>query len=70
MKESKGQNVDVADELAADIRVVADSLEALRRKIWRISKDKEKEDLNNKIFAIQSDIRHVADEVSWSYFGD
>ena len=72
MQEAKGNEVDIADEYAKEMRKVADELESLRRKLWRTMKEKEsvKEDLNNKIFAIQSDIRHCADEVSWSYFGD
>ena len=72
MQEAKGKDVDIADEYAKDMRKVADELESIRRKLWRTMKDTEsvKEDLNNKIFTIQSDIRHCADEVSWSYFGD
>ena len=72
IQEHNGQNVDISDVYAAELRRLADEVEAVRCKIWRTSQDKEmdKENLNNKLFAIQSDIRHAADEVSWSYFGN
>ena len=70
--EEKGPDTDIADVYAAELRRLADEVEAVRCKIWRTSQDAEtdKENLNNKLFAIQSDIRHAADEVSWSYFGN
>lgn len=70
--EEKGPNADIADVYAAELRRLADEVETVRCKIWRISQDAEtdKENLNNKLFAIQSEIRHAADEVSWSYFGN
>ena len=72
LKKTEGQNVDIADTYAKELRTLADNLDALRCKIWRTSKEKgvDKESLNDKLFALQSDIRHAADEVSWSYFGD
>ena len=70
--EEKGPDADIADVYAAELRRLADEVETVRCKIWRTSQDTEtdKENLNNKLFAIQSDIRHAADEVSWSYFGN
>ena len=72
LTKEQGEHVDISDIYAAELRQIADSVEAMRCKIWRVSQDKQtdKEDLNNKLFSIQSMIRHAADEVSWSYFGD
>lgn len=66
-----GEDIDLSDVYARELRTIADSLEAARCKIWRGMRenDDHKEDLNNKLFALQSDIRSAADLVSWSYFG-
>lgn len=72
VQQAKGPNIDISDEFAAELREIADSLEALRKKIWRTMKEKEdhRENVNNTLFALQSDIRSAADLVSWSYFGN
>ena len=72
LKEKNGENVDIADAYAAELRRLADEIETVRCKIWRTSQEKavDKENLNDKLFALQSDVRHAADEVAWSYFGN
>lgn len=72
VENEKGPEADIADAYAAELRRLADEIETVRCKIWRTSQEKEmdKETLNNNLFSIQSNLRHAADEVSWSYFGD
>ena len=63
---------DLAEFYAAELRKLADNIEETRCKIWQTQKsDKEdKEEITDKLFKIQSDLRDVANLVSWNYFGD